>query len=791
MKHLNYIILVALCAAVPLQIQAQAKPDTGKAEAEARRKAAEEKKKVEAEARRKAAEEKRKADEEYRKLLKEINDEIGTMDKKRMLYAERIARLKVLAEKPEYALPGLQHRIHDQIIRYCQTPGWTTISRYRYETKDTELVPAVEKIQSLDLPVWQKIGSLRALSVHYCDLQKFAEAEQAARRIFDLPKLNKNQMAEAHCALANVYRLQDRYDDAMKEIGKAMEYHKGIAVGAGAKMALQFNRLDDAEKLWEQTGDLYGKLVWFKGKKGYEKFMPDAIAFVKNPEHKFQQRLDLARLYFGETYGTAEMAHARKSLAPQAKENKVRGNWHINNLIRNPYNMQDYRLAAEWCAVFDGTPVMDDLQNRKIRVISLGALKQNAEAAKLAEEYSRTENLAPADKTAFLCYAAILSGKTEKEILKNAKLSVLEEAALILDLAKNCLTPWNMQELARKYSADYEKYFADQKHGQKSFQVKYFETPVSSISAWRQIEPQLEKQYCNIRFRGSTEFLQTDVSGIDRSMNPEVNANASNTYEISTLCDKFGLHIFLRTEAKNVRDIENGFAKGLGTDIYFAPGINQPYSCFGVDLRNGVNFIFDTTYNNKNAKRLDRKSPKKSFRADVEFTDTDYVIHLFFAWNGFYNKLPAGAGDVWRFECITWTPAGGFSWGGSQGIHSASKWGNLIFNLTEKQLAAIRKDIIFSTYRDYKKVFRNPRTTENLFELWGDEEIGDPDFYAKYLAPMQKELDAYAKMVKADMSDEDVAKVYSEALPKWKGLTHEIDELRRKYLMERLIRTGQ
>ncbi len=778
MKHLNYIILAALCAAVPLQIQAQAQTKTDS-------------RKAEAEAKRKAAEEKKKAEEKYRQHLKEINEKISEMDKKRLLYTDRIAAMKELAKKPEYAEDRLQYRIYDQIIRYCQIPGWTTISRYRYETKNTELPPAVEKIQSLKLQTWQKTGSLKSLAVHYCDLQKWKEAEQAVLRLFDLPNQNNNLLAEAHCSLANVYRLQDRYDDAMKEIAKAMEYHKGIAAGSGARIAFQFNRLGDAEKLWDQTGDLYGKLVWFKGKKGYEKFMPDAIAFVKNPENKFQQRLELARQYFGEIYGTVEMAEARKSLAPQAKESKLRGNWHIHNLIRNPYKMQDYRLAAEWCGIFDGTPIMEDLQNRKIRVISLGALKQNDAAAKLAEEYSRAENLAAADKTLFLCSAAILRGKSAAEILKSAKLPVQEEAAVVLELAKNCLTPWNMQDLAKKYAADYEKYFADRQHGQIGIDVKYFDNPVSSISAWRQIESKLEKQYCRIRFQGSTEFVQTDVSGIDHSMNPEVNAKASNTYELSTLCDKFGVHIFLRTEAKNTRDIENGFAKGLGSSIYFAPGINQPYSCFGVDLRNGVNFIFDTTYNNKNATRLDRKSPQKSFRAEVEFTDTDYVIHLFFAWNGFYNKLPANAGDVWRFECIAWTPAGGFSWGGSQGIHSASKWGNLTFNLTAKQLSAIRKNIIFSTYKDYKRVFRNPRTTENLFELWGDEQIGDPDFYAEYLAPMQKELDAYANLVKADMSDEDVAKVYSEALPKWKGLTHEIDELRRKYLMERLIQTGK
>ncbi len=774
MKHLNYIILAAVCMAfAPLQMQAQTPAEA--------KKAAEAKRKAEAEARKKAA-------EELKKRQKEITDFVNGLDKKRLPYAEQIEALKELAKKPEYAQDALQHRIYNEIIRSCRTPAWTRIAQYDYHTKDTELLPAVEKIQTLNIGAWQKMGALQALSVHYCDLEQFAEAEKTVQRIFALPGMNKNQLADAHCAMATVYRLQDRYDDAMKEIHKAAEYHAGTALKSGTAIAMMFDRIDDAEKLLEKYGDQYTKLDWFSKKRHLKDCLPEAIVFIKNPENKFEQRFSLARGYLAASYGAAEMSEARKSLAAEIKAGKTKGNW--SWLIQNPLKMKDYRLAAEWCGIFDGTPVMEAVQNRKSYVTALGALGQQIKAAQLAEEYSKAEKLSAKDKVTFQCYAAVLSGKDDVSgILKAANLPRKEEAAIILDLAKNCISAWNMQEAAEKYEAEYNKYFAKQE--QRSIAVKYFDTPVSNITAWRQIYPQLEKQYCDILYRGSMEFLETDVATGDRNVKIDKDAKPVKTLELTTLCDRYGVHIFLRAEADNARDIENGFASGISTEMYFSPGRNQPYSCLGSDAKSGVTFIFDTTYNNKNAKRLDKNSPVKSFRSEVEFTDTDYVLHMFFAWDGFYNKLPANPGDAWRFECLAWTPAGGFSWGGSQGIHSASAWGDLKFDLTAKQLTTIRKGIIFSTYKGYKLVPRDPGVRENLFDMWADDQIGDPEFYAKYLAPLQEELDGYAKMVHADMSDADVAKVYANALPRWKGLAHEVDELRRKYLTERLIRTGK
>lgn len=41
------------------------------------------------------------------------------------------------------------------------------------------------------------------------------------------------------------------------------------------------------------------------------------------------------------------------------------------------------------------------------------------------------------------------------------------------------------------------------------------------------------------------------------------------------------------------------------------------------------------------------------------------------------------------------------------------------------------------------------------------------------------------------MSDDEVIRIYDEAYARWKGLSYEIDELRQKYLMERLVLQGK
>ena len=76
---------------------------------------------------------------------------------------------------------------------------------------------------------------------------------------------------------------------------------------------------------------------------------------------------------------------------------------------------------------------------------------------------------------------------------------------------------------------------------------------------------------------------------------------------------------------------------------------------------------------------------------------------------------------------------------------------------------------------------------EDVFMVWGTDVIGEPAFHQKYLKGLQEKLEKYAKLVKKDMTDEDVENVYVNALIPMKGLRYEVEELRRKYLEETLM----
>ncbi len=790
MKHsiLTYSLLAVAFAVAPLQAAPPADADAAaakKAEAarntEAKRKADEE--------RLKAAEGKKKAEEAARARVKRVNDAIADLEKRTVPYATRIEEMKKCLQEPDLqADVQTRYLILTQIIRYTQNPPWTRIGIYNYETAHTELPPAAEAIlNDKEFTETQKLfGGIANLVQYYCDYDRFKEAEAAARLGMSFASLNKNDQTTARLYLADVYRYQDRYTDALAVVRDAMQLSSAIAAKKGAQIAFDFGKKEDAAALWKAANDPYEELMFYAKHRSTDDRSAQARAYVVDTKNDASRRFNVASEYcFGDM--KPDNVSARQSLAGIAAEKKMSG-WVSMNAIKRSFQLGDYPLTLSMCEVYAGSPVMDDLAVQNIQVISLGAVGRKAEAARLAGEYARNDKLKPVDQARFRFYEAILSGKSTDGILAAAKLTRKEEAAVILSAARNCLATWNMSDLAERYSAEYDKYFAGKTV--RRTEVKYFDRPIKDITAWREIYPQLDKQYCDIPYRGSMEFLETDVATGDRDVKIDKNAKLDNTLEMTTLCDRYGVHIFLRADDKNARAIEQGFARGVTTEMYFAPGVNQPYTCLGSSPAEGVTFMFDTTYNNKNAMRLDRKNPNTSFRSEVEFTDTDYVLHLFFAWDAFYNKLPASGTD-WRYECLAWTPAGGFSWGGSQGIHSASAWGNLRFTLTEKQLNAIRRELIFKTFRNYKTVPRDPGIKEDLFQCWEDPEIGDPEFYAQRLAPLKKELDSYVVLVKADMSDADVAKVYSEALPRWKGLAHEVDELRREYLAERIAKSGK
>lgn len=741
----------------------------------------------------KQAAEKARLQREYAKMLNERLKAIQN-DRKLNLH-DRLAAYRELAKSP-HANRHNVYVIYTRLLGTFSGSAEVTLqTQYGVDAVNAMLEDAVREIvNDPRIANESRLFAWRRLVDNYCGREMFAEAEKAARTAMSYPDLSPRGKADAALILADVYRFQDKLDQCIDAVRQAMKYMPAHAASYGARVAWRFNRIDLAAQLWKEARSPVEELLFYSGKSGSGFYSTDyfrqkddrskeARAFVMDTRNSFSDRFRVAKGYcFGDM--KPENTAARATLKGLVKDHIKSFSWTDSAMINAASQYGDYPLVADLCEIYAGTSVMRELKNRKLHVMALGACGRNAEAVCMAEEYAGDEKLSPVDRARFRMLAAILAGKNTDQVLKDAGLNRKEESLVLLTAARYCLV-WEKSDLAEKFTQKYQEYFIP--HKQRTLNVTFSNEPVT-VDVWRKKHSGLEKQYCDIPYQVNDAFLIADVATGERDLSIDKDAADQSLIEITAVADRAGLHIFMRSEAENAESIRRGFGKGVTAEMYFAPGHGQPYTVLGYEPGSAVTYVFPCTYNNKLHTRLDKKDPQRNFDSEEVYTAEDYVLHLFFSFDAQYNRLPENGSD-WRFEVITRQPNGKrFCWGGSRSVHQTMMWGNMRFNLTEKQLDAIRREIIFKAYKGYANVRIEPGVNRDLFRHWEDEELGDPEFARACLAPLEKELKEYAALVKEDMSSEDVKKVYVNALPRWKGLIHEIDELRRKYLKEQHLK---
>ena len=415
---------------------------------------------------------------------------------------------------------------------------------------------------------------------------------------------------------------------------------------------------------------------------------------------------------------------------------------------------------------------------QQVYVFTLAADGKRDAALKIARENVGREKLKPVDAARFRVMAALLAGEDVEAALKPLNLEHKDYKAVLLTAAR-CALNWGLNDEAAKLASAYEALFVT--HPPREVKVAFSAEPIVSVKDWRAIKGRLDGQVCDRKFGVREDLLVTDVATGRSAAKATEHESKKVTAEVSAVCDTKGLHVFLQVKDPNARNVENGFANGIMNEMYFAPGRGEPYVCFGGYPREGVPFGFQTSYDSKWNKRVDIKGTKEkgAFAATTEYSDEDYVQHLFFAWDSFYQKMPAD-GTRWRFECIVFAPGGAVSLGGSRNVHDSSGWSDLVFAFKPAELAAVRRAAVRRAVRGWRK-----QGDVDVFERWADPEVGDPAFYAEALQPLETELEGYAKMVTPDMSDADVELLFAKAMPRWCGLKHEIDGLSRDWLMGR------
>ena len=723
---------------------------------------------------------------------KAIATKADEFQKTRMPFMQRIAAFEELRATEPYSTNSAHKAdIDARILSCCQLPsGWQSLKFYDRDACTEKGISHCRAILASD--EWSpdtKNRYAEALAGFLAGENDYAGAEQVARdqiaRVEAQERPNQLLAMKAWLLLADVFRWQDRSADMVAAIEKARGWHKIHGTRGGTSMAYALGGLDaKVDEWWRDVGSPYEEAIYFAEKDRRGRCEKAALDYVLCATNPLPRRFELAVTYF--TIGNdADARQARRAIGREdlSKFN----NWRLPQNIQFAFQHGDYRMTAD---IFDDMFSTNPPKNlataamNRMRIISLGAIGRKDEAAALAKAHEADDSNTPLDTLRYKIYAAILSGKDALPIIGKSGLSRDERMAATRSAARQCQV-WEMTDEAERYANAYVKNFSHPAP-KRVAKVVWSDTPVNSVAAWRAIADKLEVHHCDLPFTGDLDFMETDVA-TGREKIETAKEEKTARMEFTTVADRDALHIFLRVADPEARLVESGFKGGVGTEMYFAAGANQPYTCFGSNPRDGVTFAFQTSYSSADHTRLSITETKgRHFSSEVAFSDEDYVLRISFPWDDYYQKLPS-PNAAWKYECMAWCPDGGFTWSGSIGIHNVSRWGTLEIALTPKQLAEVRRGVLFRAVKGGWRACRYPDgITLDYFDKWADSEIGDPGFYAECLKPLQEELEGYAARVKPDMTDAEVNEVFEKGLVRMKGLKYEIDRLRREYLARKM-----
>ena len=238
-----------------------------------------------------------------------------------------------------------------------------------------------------------------------------------------------------------------------------------------------------------------------------------------------------------------------------------------------------------------------------------------------------------------------------------------------------------------------------------------------------------------------------------------------------------GWHIFVLCGDRDIQDkiLDNEGAGAL--EMFYTPGLKgEGYRQWIIAQPSGKVDHYEWNSPHRRHRRLEGY-----FRSETVVSGESIGTYIFIPWEVTYDRLPF-AGQVWRFGCIRWSPAGGLTWGGK--VHETGGWGQVEFDApTPEQVQVIRKSIARKAYAKYRKM----RGT--LAARWQDEVTGDPDFFDQKLKAVIEQLDAQGARLRdhRSLSRLDVDELFADAVPDWMEFAYVVSELRRAYLEDHLV----
>ncbi len=667
-------------------------------------------------------------------------------------------------------------------------------------------------LANTNAPAASRVAANASLAQTEIEAGDYAAAERRLRQSLGFPGLNTTLVAQVLESVGRLYLLQEQEDKALPIYRESYRFfqtpdmtNRVIRLCAGA--LTEALRFEEAASLWLGQGDRLAAAAVLASQ--FSPFGERArelrLQVIEDAKGPREARADAYQSFLTHDPRDVPVAVKHHELFIQSNTNRAISTF-VNRITQSG-------SGTAYFGDFEGTlrylgwlkPLVTpnlDFRTTLCGINAYAALGRLDEAAALAREAQVYVGFTPQETYQMKVTVAALGlrdpraeasavktslARAEAAAAKELALSPAQRAKTLASVGATVLQA-NLENSARAVADLREGLFVPQPR--KRYTVTFSERPITGIDTWDSVAPKTDRQLLDRTYGGNMEFLATDVATGNRGEGIGAGAGGGaarrKPTELSFICDVNGLHF--RFDAYDDRAAEVK-AKLLGAgsyEGYIAPGENQPYLCFLVDLQSGKVGLYNTTYDNMHHRRVPVEETTL-WRGEHRFRDDGYTTYLFLSWEAYAEKIPE-PGTVWDFENAHWGREGSTTWNGLESIHGRSTWGAIVFDIPAAGRAAIKRQLVFNALARYKAEKRTSHHHEGVLDHWLDAAVGDPAFYAARIKPLVDRLDACVPLVKAGMTDAEVDKVYNEALFGWNNLRHLVAEERRKYLAAELAK---
>ena len=653
----------------------------------------------------------------------------------------------------------------------------------------------------------QKINASKRIANCLLELMKVEEAYAELEKAVKLSNLTWDEMYEAKINLANVYKRALEYDKADKLYREVLDsadkeklhVHKLNFLYNTIAGRIAATQGEAAARAWLKSQPRTENLIRNReySAREFDKFIKEHEATLKGTDpKKVRDRIgainglisiaiekgDIAMMQDAVLKKGAnvykEDANAKNQIARRLRGASVGRHSMAGNL---PMKLATIKLAL---ALEPGD--MKTLEEQ-LRVENL--MHKHADAKATMETILKHEKVSASQKLYYQAHIAAIDGKDAKAVankikalVKNAadeKLRTDKELANVLLQAARTAHAMGKDAMAREmWNIRGEMLVNRPKPTLKVPFLKDAPQDITEFIAHPYIKDPKNLGVLDFKYGDNLEFLLLTDSAITGRTITE--STGTEPTKFAAICDHNGVKILfiMPCAPERAAQLKQGYGGFGGFEMYLAMGFDQPYHCMLIDgpPRAKVWDDFNTQYNNKDFRVL---KAYDNYRSSFKITDNCVYMLLELDWTLALNGIPTD-GFIWEFEPIHWENRGR-SWGGSVSVHNRSTFGHLIFtNMTPENRTAIKRSLLPKAKAAWNTEMSS--RTGGVVEHWQDPDLGDVQFDKEVIAPFRAKYGAYAAAIKANMTDEEVNRIYDEAYDVLINTKFYVQQLRVDYL---------